>query len=386
MEYTKIAIIGGGVAGLTTAIAMQKLGIQANVYEQAARLTGIGAGFGLAANAMHALNILGLREGVEKIGHFLPSYNIVNEKGRILIAPKTEKIGVFYQQKNFALHRGELHSYLLSQLKVGQVKLAKRAIRIAQNTDGVCVFFSDGTSIQTEALIVADGVRSQIRQFLLPNARARYAGYTCWRAVIDKGNIELASSMETWGSKGRFGMTPLVGDKIYWYACINGKENDPVLSKYTIEDLQEHFKGYHPPIQNILKNTANEQLIRGDIMDIKPLTSFAFNKILLIGDAAHATTPNMGQGACQAIEDVAILYEEIQRSRDFNQVFQNVSNRRLGRTRYITETSRRIGWIAQWENKPLVAVRNFLLQCMPEQLQQLQLKRLLNEDFTSINP
>src|SRR5690606_2211251 len=198
MEYTKIAIIGGGVAGLTTAIDMQKLGIQANVYEQAARLTGIGAGFGLAANAMHALNILGLREGVEKIGHFLPSYNIVNEKGRILIAPKTEKIGVFYQQKNFALHRGELHSYLLSQLKVGQVKLAKRAIRIAQNTDGVCVFFSDGTSIQTEALIVADGVRSQIRQFLLPNARARYAGYTCWRAVIDKGNIELASSMETW--------------------------------------------------------------------------------------------------------------------------------------------------------------------------------------------
>ena len=384
MEMTKIAIIGGGVAGLTTAIALQKIGITANIYEQSQKLRGIGAGFGLAANAMHALDILGLREGVEKIGHFLPSYNILDEKGKKLVTPKTEQIGSFYQQSNFALHRGQLHNFLSKQLSQDQINLGKHAVRFTKEVDGIFVYFSDGTSIHTQALIVADGVHSKLREQLLPKSKPRYAGYTCWRAVIDKQNVHLTDSCETWGSEGRFGMTPLVDDKIYWYACINGKQNDPVFSKFDIDNLRERFAGYHKPISEILSNTTTEQLICSDILDIKPLKSLAFDNILLIGDAGHATTPNMGQGACQAIEDAAVLYHEIQTASNISNAFLKVSERRLARTRYITNTSRQIGWFAQWENKPLIRVRNTLMRIMPEYLKQSQLRRLLNEDFTSI--
>ena len=384
MENTDIAIIGGGVAGLTAAIALQKVGITANIYEQSTALRGIGAGFGLAANAMHALDILGLREGVEEIGHFLPSYNILDQYGNTLASPKTEQIGTYYKQRNFALHRGELHSFLLAELTKQQVILNKQAISFTENTDGILVYFSDGTCIHTKFLIIADGIHSKLRQQLLPEAKPRYAGYVCWRAVIDNQGIDLTSSYETWGSKGRFGMTPLVGGKIYWYACINGKYNDPILANFTIEDLRKHFTGYHQPIRSILNNTMTEQLIFSNIMDIKPLKNLAFDRILLIGDAGHATTPNMGQGACQAIEDVAVLYDELQQSTTISSAFQKVSKRRVARTRYITDTSRQIGWIAQWENKPLIQIRNFLMRNMPEGMKQLQLKRLLTEDFTAI--
>ena len=384
MEMTKIAIIGGGVAGLTAAIALQKVGITANIYEQSLKLRGIGAGFGLAANAMHALDILGLREGVEKIGHFLPSYHILDEQGKKLVAPKTEQIGSYYRQSNFALHRGQLHKFLLKQLPEHQINLGKHAVSFTKNVDGIFVYFSDGTSIHTQALIVADGIHSKLRAQLLPKSKPRYAGYTCWRAVIDKQNVDLADSYETWGSKGRFGMTPLVDGKIYWYACINGKQNDPISSKFGIDDLRERFAGYHKPIAEILGNTTTEQLICSDILDIKPLKSLAFDNILLIGDAGHATTPNMGQGACQAMEDVAVLYHEIQTANNIPQAFLKVSERRVARTRYITNTSRQIGWIAQWENELLVRLRNSLMRIMPEFLKQLQLRRLLTEDFTSI--
>ncbi|MGO3305289.1 MAG: FAD-dependent monooxygenase [Sphingobacterium sp.] len=383
METTNIAIIGGGVAGLTAAIALQKAGLSATVYEQAAALRGIGAGFGLAANAMHALDILGLRQGVEKIGHFLPSYNILDANGKILISPKTEQIGTYYKQKNFALHRGELHSFLLAQLPEGHVRLGKQAISFTQNQGRVTINFSDGSSVHAHGLIVADGIRSTLRQQLLPKAKPRYAGYMCWRAVIDNQHIDLTSSYETWGSNGRFGMTPLVDQKIYWYACINGKVNDPILRKFTIDDLRKRFANYHQPIGSVLSSTSNEQLICSEIMDIKPLKSLAYGKILLIGDAGHATTPNMGQGACQAVEDVAVLYDELQESSDISEVFRNVSERRLERTSYITNTSRRIGWIAQWENKASIQLRNSLMRIMPERMKQQQLQRLLTENFLS---
>src|SRR5690606_20169834 len=118
-------------------------------------------------------------------------------------------------------------------------------------------------------------------------------------------NINLKIGSETWGSKGRFGMTPLVGNKIYWYACINATENNTQYKNYTVNDLRHNFASYHQPVAQILDGTKNEQLIWNDIIDIEPLQHLAFGPILLIGDAGHATTPNMGQGACQAIEDVA---------------------------------------------------------------------------------
>src|SRR5690606_28595828 len=110
--------------------------------------------------------------------------------------------------------------------------------------------------------------------------------------------------------------------------------------------------------------------------DIKPLKNFAFNQILLMGDAAHATTPNMGQGACQALEDVAILIQEIKQQKDITKAFTNFEQRRLARTRYITKTSKIIGEVGQWDNNMLIFLRNSLLKTIPSKWNQRSLNKL----------
>lgn len=380
----RFTIIGGGVAGLTAAIGLNKIGIQATIFESAKALKGIGAGFGLAANAIQALEYLELKAGVIPLGHYLENYNILDKRGRILAAPETKTISDKYEQDNFAIHRADLHQFLLAQIEHENLHLGKRALKIEYREGEIDIFFEDGTIHQTDYLIIADGVNSRLRQQLIPGSAPRYAGYTCWRATIDNANINLSTGSETWGNKGRFGMTPLVGNKIYWYACINSPAHNKVFSRYTIKDLQQNFASYHDPITSVLAETNDQQLIWNDIIDIKPLKNLAFGNILFIGDAGHATTPNMGQGACQAIEDVAVLIDELKKTTDVALAFQIFEKRRLKRTRYITETSWSIGKVAQWENPISIIIRDTLMRILPEEVKQYKLKKLLSVDFMKL--
>ena len=387
MEATtdQFIIVGGGIAGLCATIALQKIGITAQLYEGAKELKGIGAGFGLAANAMQALALLDLREDITKLGHFLDSYNVLDEQGNILVAPDTQSISSNYNQDNFAIHRADLHQLLLSKIPTGQIHLGKKALSFSKQGGLITVHFADGTSTTGTALLVADGVHSSLRQQLVPSSAPRYSGYTCWRAIIDNSSLQLKKSTETWGKKGRFGMTPLVGNRIYWYACVNSTAQNPIMKNWTIDDLLHNFANYHDPIPSIIKETAEKDLLWNDIIDIAPLSQLAYDNILLLGDAGHATTPNLGQGACQAIEDVAVLIDELKKQKPLAETFKQVEKRRIARVNYICNTSWRIGKIAQWDNSILIAVRNFIMQIMPEKLKQRQINRLLSVDFMKIN-
>lgn len=382
---TEFAIIGAGVAGLTAAIGLQSIGKEFIVFEQSALAKGIGAGFGLAANAMQAFDFLGLKDQVEKIGQHVSTYNILDHKGNILLAPDTKALSSKYNQSNFTVHRADLHQFLLSKIDNSKVKLNKRAIRFEQSQQSITLYFADGTQHKCKYLIIADGVKSPLRQQLVPSAIPRYSGYTCWRATIDNATIQLDKGSETWGKKGRFGMTPLVHNRIYWYACINSTENNSIFKHYNISDLTQHFKSYHPPIPQILAQTNDTDLIWNDIIDIKPLKQLAYGNILLIGDAGHATTPNMGQGACQALEDVAVLVDELKIKSEVSLAFKAFEKRRLARTKYITDTSKSIGEAAQWDNPILIFVRNTVMKNLPSHLMQRNLHKLLSVDFMEIN-
>ncbi len=382
---SEFLIIGGGVAGLTAAIALQSIGREFKLFEQSQLLRGIGAGFGLAANAMQALEILGLKEGIEQLGYYIDNYNIRSQTGDILFSPDTKRISKQYSQKNFAIHRADLHSHLLSKIETENIALGKRAQRLEQEEHFVRVIFDDGSSHTAKYLLIADGVKSLLRQQIVPSSKPRYAGYTCWRATIDNSIINLDNGFETWGSAGRFGATPLVDNRIYWYACVNGKPNNTLFKNTTAADLKRRFQDYHAPIPTILEATRDQDLIWSDILDIKPLDNLAYHNILIIGDAGHATTPNMGQGACQAIEDVAVLLDELQQDKSTINAFQAFEKRRLARTRYITETSRQIGQVAQWENPLLITLRNTLAKALPNRIKQRNLSKLLSKDFMQIN-
>lgn len=374
-------ILGGGIAGLTAAIALQRIGIRAQVFEAAVEMKPVGAGLVLAANAIKGYAKLGIAEKIIARGRLLPVLSILDRSGRLITAADAELIGRKYGIHNFAIHRPELHEALLDELDPAQLHTGKYATRFDQANGKTTLYFQDGASHQTDFLIVADGIHSPIRRQLLPGSAPRYAGYTCWRAVIDNPGLPLAGATETWGPEGRFGIVPLANDRIYWFACVNAPQNDPAMRSLKITGLQEIFRRFHDPIPAILQHTPDEYLLWNDIIDLQPIRQFAFGNVVLIGDAAHATTPNMGQGACQAIEDAVILADELARHETPETAFAAFERRRLRRTHFIVNNSWNIGRVAQWRQPWLTAVRNALFRMIPESVNERQLKKVLEVDF-----
>jgi 2-polyprenyl-6-methoxyphenol hydroxylase-like FAD-dependent oxidoreductase len=378
-----IAIIGGGIGGLSTAIALQKKGFTVKVYESAPSIKPLGAGLGLAANAMKALMDIGVGEDILKAGNVLSSFEIVNQQGKTITKTDSLKVSKQFGIDNFTIHRADLHVVLLKYLAPHSLELGKVCTDAIQNTKGVEIRFADNSTAFVDCLIAMDGIHSKVRQKLVPHTKPRYAGYTCWRAVIEgqPENFNATKATETWGTKGRFGIVPLSGNRIYWFACLNAPYADKRLAAFTINDLRHIFKDYHAPVPQILALTQDEQLIHNDIIDIKPIKQFAFGKIVLAGDAAHATTPNMGQGACQAIEDAIVLSNCFKNSKTVEEAFLLFERKRINRTTKIVNTSWQVGKMAQIGNPLIASIRDALLRLVPASMNEKQLQFLYNVDF-----
>jgi 2-polyprenyl-6-methoxyphenol hydroxylase-like FAD-dependent oxidoreductase len=376
-----ITILGAGIAGLSTAIALQNAGIEAMVFEAAPEIKAVGAGLGLGANAIKAFKVLGIDEEVMSKGRVLPSFTVYNQKGKVITKTDSVSLSKKYGLDNFTIHRADLHALLLSKIDPVTIQTNKRLERIVQKGNTIILHFHDGTFHETDHLIAAEGIHSVVRRYVLSECKPRYAGYTCWRAVIDNSKLQLNECSETWGSKGRFGIVPLAGNKIYWFACVNTTANNAAMKNYTVPDLLKQFASYHHPVEAILKETKNENLIWADINDLKPIDRYAFNNILLIGDAAHATTPNLGQGACQAVEDAVILAAEIEKNNNIETAFRKFERRRLKRIHWIVNTSWCIGKIAQLENKFLMRCRDFLFKHIPKKVNEKQFTKIYTTDF-----
>lgn len=375
-----IAIIGGGIAGLTCAIAFEKLGYKTTVFESRKSIEADGAGIAVAGNAIGAFKLLDIDQAIIARGQMVNHFPILDENGRTLFAVKPHQIKKNRTLSNFAIHRAELHQALLSQIVDSEVKPNKRLKNIEEENNGYRLSFEDDTSDFFNYVIGADGIRSQVRQFVNPKSKIRFAGYDCWRGITE--NFSGAKDgFETWGKKGRFGMVPLADNKIAWYLCLNRKGDKPLQkSKAALAKL---FQNYHDPIPEIINSTPTDSILFNPIIDLKPHKIYTKGNILLIGDAAHATTPNLGQGACQAIETVATLFQLLQDSKDLRSAFKDLEKKRIRRTHYIANTSWLVGKAAQLENPILVGVRNFIFRNTPSRINNKQIERVIyNTDYT----
>lgn len=382
MNNYSYVILGGGIAGLTSAIALKKIGIEAVVMEAASVIKPVGAGLALAANAMRALQKIGISEHVIREGRELNAFSIYDQKGNLISRNDTNPASSQFGISNFTIHRATLHRVLLDQLDPENIFLGKRSVDIESGAEGSLVYFDDGTKIHAKYLIVAEGIHSAIRKKLLPNQKIRYSGYTCWRGIMDNSDLSINETSETWGKNGRFGNTPLSNNQVYWYACINASEPDSTFKNFSKEELEENFKEFHFPIPQVLAGTIPESIIWNDIIDLEPIPNYAFGNTVLIGDAAHATTPNMGQGACMAIEDAAVLMSCLAKNPDPVIAFQDFEKRRLARTHKIVSDSRRLGVIAQLENPLLIVLRNILFRMIPKKVTKKQLETLYEVDLS----
>ncbi len=373
-----ILIIGGGIAGLTTALALQQHNIDYRIFEAVPEIKTVGAGITLAGNAMRVLKRIGIAEAVKAKGHLISSMIIEDEKGKRISVMDAEKLSREHGLDNVAIHRADLHQVLLKNIPVEKIITGKKAVDFKEHRDGITIYFSDDSTAEGTAAIIADGIHSAIRKKLLPTVTPRYSGYTCWRGVVDnRWNLQ-HHAVESWGSNGRFGYVPIGNNQVYWFACKNAPFKDEAMSKISIKHLADNFRSYASPIPQLIESTRQQDLIWSDIVDLKPMSSFAFNRILLIGDAAHATTPNLGQGACMAMEDALLVAEEMMKQpEDVVKAFKKFEQRRVSRVNYIVNTSFSLGKLAQLENTILTKFRNMFFRMIPSWVNERQVARVL---------
>lgn len=381
MTNKHFAIVGGGIGGLTLGIALQRKGFNVTIFESAPSLKPLGAGITLAGNAVKALIQIGISDAVLEAGKILQAILIKDQKGNILTQTNAEELSQKFGIINsFSIHRADLQNILLSQIRPGSLVTGKKLLNFCQKASGVTLYFEGGSYAAADYVIACDGIHSAVRKILLPESQTRYSGYTCWRAVIDDvpSSLDLNETSETWGKGSRFGIVPLANNKLYWFACVNAPQNDQSLRSAKIPDILNYFGNYHSPVADILKKTKNEQLIWGDIIDLKPIKKFAFGNIVLAGDAAHATTPNMGQGACMAIEDAAVLTNCLEEYATVEEAFRKFESKRIARTTKIVNDSWMIGKVAHIENTLLTGLRNAVIKLTPPGVSEKQVKFLMD--------
>ena len=365
-----IDIIGAGIGGLTTAIALEQKGIKTRIFEQTERIKPVGAGIILANNAMQVYEKLGLRKVIEENGNPISSMNITKSN----LNPLSKIDLTYFEQKhntkNIAIHRGILQQILLNKLKSTEINLNHKLTSIVENTNGYYLEFENGEQIQSSTVLGADGLNSIVRQNIFPNNSIRNANQICWRGVTE---YELPAKFknelnEAWGKSERFGFVQIAENKVYWYALKSFKNNK---SKFSINDLEQYFSEFNSVVKDIIKSTKKEQINTAEISDLKPTSIWHKDNVCLIGDAAHATTPNMGQGACQAIEDAFVLSECLDKY-EITQAFSKYQKLRLPKAHQVVKASWVLGKMAHISNPILIGLRNQMLRLTPSSINRKQ--------------
>lgn len=369
-------IIGGGIGGLTTAIALRRIGWDIIVLEQTHEFREAGAGLALWSNATAALEQLGCGVAIQSIGVPITSLDFYSSNGNPLSHHPLAKIAQELGTPSLAIHRADLQTALLEQLGKGIVRLQAQCIGFSQNDEEVSVRLADGQNIRGTFLIGADGLHSNTRKHLFNNVPLRYAGYTLIQGVTQFEDPFFSDGklFQTWGRGIQFGATKLTRGRVYWFFKFHTSSNSPRLSK---RDILSFCLNWHQPIEAIITATDETSLLQHDIYDIKPLRRWGEGRVTLLGDAAHPMTTHQSQGACQAIEDALMLSFCFQQEADPVKALKTYEARRIQRATAIVNLSRNVGWLTRWKHPTVSILRDSLLKAMPTSIQEKNLQRVL---------
>lgn len=369
-----VNIIGAGIGGLTTALTLKQRGLNVNIFESSAEIKPVGAGIILANNAMQVFQKLGIHDKIEKLGNKISYMKITDEQLNSISIVDLTKYEKKYGVHNIAIHRGELQKLLANEVGYENLNLSKRLAKI-EKSDLFKLTFEDQSIIESKIVIGADGLKSVVRNQLFEKSTLRNANQICWRGICE---IELPEKYhnelnEAWGRGKRFGFVKISNKKSYWYALANSKN-----VKTENVNLTRLFSEFHSDILQIISATTKDQIIVNEIIDLKPIDKWQSEHVCLIGDAAHATTPNLGQGACQAIEDAYILGKLLDNGLTLENTFKEYEKIRRKKAHMIVHSSWNIGKMAHIENKFMIGLRNFLMKNLPKSANTKQMDRIFN--------
>jgi len=368
-EKNTIILIGGGIGGAATALALHRARIEFVVYERLAALREAGAGVALWANATRALKSLGLLEVVLQQSDPITNYQFFSDTGEALMDLRTDG----FDTPAVAIHRADLLALLLKQLPQERLHLGHTFERFVHGLEAVHVHFADGESTTGAALIGADGLRSRVRAQLLQDARPNYCGMTSYRGLTKyipktytRGHVR-----EFLGAGRAFGFVTIGKGQMYWYVATKSPEGQPDAPQGRKSTLLGLFRKWSAPIVDLIDATEESSILKTDLYDRVSIPDWGRQNVTLLGDAAHPTLPTMGQGACMAIEDALIVTQCLsQNPDDPASAFRQYEKIRYPRTKKIVEQSARIGKVAGLENRLVATLRNTAMKWFARQFER----------------
>jgi 2-polyprenyl-6-methoxyphenol hydroxylase-like FAD-dependent oxidoreductase len=382
----KVIIVGGGIGGLSAAIALERVGVQSAVFEQADRLREVGSGVTLWVNATKALRKMGAADGLLARGSAEARFEVRNWRGDALSAAPFARIeSKFRAPANICVHRGEFLEQLARLVDPARIHCGARCTGFDEDHAGVTVRFANGSEERGDALVGADGLHSVVRALLHGESKPRYAGYTCWRGLAQLAHKALPTDLayEAWGPGKRFSVHHCGLGRIFWFGTKNAPEGAADAPGGRKAEVLACFRDWVSPIPELIE-ASQEGILRNDIVDRKPLTSWGRGRVTLLGDAAHPTTPNLGQGACQAIEDAVTLAHCFGQGDNAQRILRSYESRRIPRTNAITRQSLRLGMLGQLENPLACALRDAIIRITPSAISLRFMESILRSDVPAL--
>ena len=373
-----VLIIGAGIGGLTAAIALAQRGFEAHVFERAPALRAAGAGLTVQINAMKVFEALGMAQDVHKGGMVATAGALRDERGRIIAATALGDMAQRWGAPMVGIHRAVLMRILEERAHRHGVHIHTSMAfeRFTEDNAGVTAHFESGRHHRGDALIGCDGLWSAVRKSLFGDAPTRYAGYTTWRGIAPRSPKPVF--YEDWGPGARFGQVAIAHDQTYWYAVADApqgaKDGDDVKG-----ELMARFGHWAPDVREVLEATPEAAIMRTDSIDRSPIQTWGRGRVTLLGDAAHPMTPNMGQGACQAIEDALALALALEAHADPSEGLRYYETTRRQRANWFVNQSWGVGRMAHSvKATALRRCRDAIMRWTPQSLMDKTMARIAN--------
>ncbi|MGI0485791.1 FAD-dependent urate hydroxylase HpxO [Pantanalinema rosaneae CENA516] len=309
MDNLKVIIIGAGIGGLTTGVALSQVGYEVEIYDRVSELRPAGAGISLWSNGVKVLNSLGLGKQIAQVGGLMDQMQYLSHTGELLNHISLEPLVAAVGQRPYPVTRTDLQQLLLEAFP-GRVKLNAKCVAVEENEQQVTAIFEDGYRSTGDLLIAADGIRSILRQYVLQaEVQPQYGGYVNWNGLVE-ASPDLAPP-NTWviyvGEHKRASMMPVSGDRFYFFLDVPLPYEQALEAGEIRSELTYFFQGWADPVQHLIQRLDPATTNRLLIHDLGPIERMVRGKVALLGDSAHATCPDLGQGGCQAMEDVVVL-------------------------------------------------------------------------------
>jgi 2-polyprenyl-6-methoxyphenol hydroxylase-like FAD-dependent oxidoreductase len=360
-DVERILIVGGGIAGLSVATALHRQGLTPELVERSTTWPAVGAGINLPANGVRVLRALGVGEAVDRTATVIRRWAFFDQQGALLCETDLEDLWRDVGP-SLGITRVRLQEALVAGAAVSH-RLGVSLTALTQDDDRVRVSFSDGMSGDYDLVVGADGIHSTVRELALSASSPSYAGTMAWRSVIPTRPPGILDMMVLMGEGSFFGLAPMGEGHTYGFGAVGGARfKDPIVGR--LERFRRRFAEFGAPVPAYLAALQSDEQLHFGAIEWVEVDEWHRGRVVLLGDAAHAGPPHMGEGGCMAMEDALVLADVLRKAESVESALDAYVRRRRPRAGWVQEQSRAAA--QAWVLPP--AVRNAALRQRGDQM------------------